>query len=184
MSYTCIKPMKVQNPKTGKVDLRNPGDPVPEADDWVNAGLWVKRGFLMPDDQETLNASGYVRDRLQPRRKATAKDIQRGNDAPIPQPGKPLPGHGGPPPGLTEDMQFIFGKSVLIVYAAPRAGLLTPTAGYTFAWVGLFGAGALGTRIMRFRMDPLKSDRVEGEMSYDQKVVSPEMGAFLTGVIS
>ena len=86
--------------------------------------------------------------------------------------------------GAAEDMQFIFGKSVLIVYAAPRAGLLTPTAGYTFAWVGLFGAGALGTRILRFRMQHLKSDRVEGEMAYDQKVVAPEMGAFLTGVIS
>ena len=86
--------------------------------------------------------------------------------------------------GATEDMQFIFGKDVLLVYAAPRAGLMTPTGGYTFAWVGLFGAGALGTRIMRFRMEHLKSFRVEGEMSYDQKVVAPEMGAFLTGVIS
>lgn len=86
--------------------------------------------------------------------------------------------------GAAEDMQFIFGKSVLIVYAAPRAGLMTPTGGYTFAWVGLFGAGALGTRILRFRMEHLKSDRVEGEMAFAQKVVAPEMGAFMTGVIS
>lgn len=86
--------------------------------------------------------------------------------------------------GAAEDMQFIFGKNVLIVYSAPRAGLLTPTGGYTFAWTGLFGAGALGTRIMRFRMEHLKSDRVEGEMAYDQKVVASEMGAFLAGVIS
>ena len=86
--------------------------------------------------------------------------------------------------GAAEDMQFIFGKNVLIVYAAPRAGLMTPTGGYTFAWVGLFGAGALGTRILRFRMEHLKSDRVEGEMAFAQKVVAPEMGAFMTGVIS
>lgn len=86
--------------------------------------------------------------------------------------------------GAAEDMQFIFGKSVLIVYAAPRAGLMTPTGGYTFAWVGLFGAGALGLRILRFRMEHLKSDRVEGEMAFAQKVVAPEMGAFMTGVIS
>lgn len=86
--------------------------------------------------------------------------------------------------GATEDMQFIFGKSVLIVYAAPSAGLMTPTAGYTFAWTGLFGAGALGTRMLRFRIEMLKSDRVEGEQAYDQKVVAPEMAAFLTGVIS
>jgi hypothetical protein len=86
--------------------------------------------------------------------------------------------------GASEDMQFIFGKNVLIVYAAPRAGLMTPTGGYTFSWSGLFGAGALGTRISRFRMEHLKSDRVEGEMAYDQKVVAPEMGAFFSGVIS
>ncbi len=86
--------------------------------------------------------------------------------------------------GAAEDMQFIFGKSVLLVYAAPRAGLLTPTGGYTFAWTGLFGAGALGTRTMRFRMEHLKSDRVESEMAYDQKVVAPEMGSFMVGVIS
>lgn len=86
--------------------------------------------------------------------------------------------------GAAEDMQFIFGKNLLVVYAPPRAGLMTPSGGYTFAWTGLFGAGALGTRIMRFRMEHLKSDRVEGEMSYDQKVVASEMGAFFSGVIS
>jgi hypothetical protein len=86
--------------------------------------------------------------------------------------------------GAAEDMEFVFGKACLIVYSAPRPGLLTPTGGYTFSWAGLFGAGALGGRILRFRMEHLKSDRVEGEMSFDQKVVAPEMGAFLTGVIS
>lgn len=86
--------------------------------------------------------------------------------------------------GAAEDMEFIFGKNVLIAYGAPRPGLLTPTAGYTFAWTGLFGAGAMGTRIKRFRMEHLAADRVEGEMAFDMKVVAPEMGAFLTGVIS
>jgi hypothetical protein len=83
-----------------------------------------------------------------------------------------------------EDMQFIFGKNVLLSYSPKRPGLMTPAAGYTFAWVGMFGAGALGTRIKRFRMEPLASDRVEGEMAFAQKVVASEMGAFLTGVIS
>ncbi len=86
--------------------------------------------------------------------------------------------------GATEVNAFIFGKDVLLVYAAPSAGLLTPTGGYTFSWAGLFGAGALGTRVLRFRMEHLKSDRVEGEMAFDQKVVAPEMGAFLNNVIS
>lgn len=86
--------------------------------------------------------------------------------------------------GATEDMQFIFGKNVLLVYAAPRPGLKTPTAGYTFSWTGQFGGGTMGTRMKRFRLERNAADRVEGEMAYDQKVVASEMGAFLTGVIS
>jgi hypothetical protein len=83
--------------------------------------------------------------------------------------------------GAAEDMQFIFGKDALLVYAAPRASLLQPTAGYTFVWTRLTGSG---TQIGRFRMDHLKSDRIEAEATWDQKVVSPEMGTFFSGVIS
>jgi hypothetical protein len=86
--------------------------------------------------------------------------------------------------GATENMQFIFGKNVLIMYRPPRPGLMTPAAGYTFAWVDLFGANSAGGRVSRFRMEHLRSDRVEGEMSYDQKLVASEMGAFLSAVIS
>lgn len=86
--------------------------------------------------------------------------------------------------GATENMQFIFGKNVLMLYRPSRPGLLTPAAGYTFAWVDLFGANAMGGRIKRFRMEPLASDRIEGEMSYDQKQVAAEMGAFLSGVVA
>lgn len=86
--------------------------------------------------------------------------------------------------GAAESMAFIVGKSVLIVYSAPSPGIMTPTAGFTFAWTGLFGANAVGGRIKRFRMEALSSDRIEGEMAYDQKLVAAEMGAFLSGVIS
>lgn len=86
--------------------------------------------------------------------------------------------------GATESMAFIIGKSVMICYAAPSPGLMTPSAGYTFAWTGMYGANAMGGRVLRFRMDPIRSDRVEGEMAFDQKVVAPEMGAFLSLVIS
>lgn len=86
--------------------------------------------------------------------------------------------------GATEAMGFIFGKNVLICYAAMSPGLMTPTAGYTFAWTGLFGSSALGGRVSRFRMEHLRSDRVEAELSYDQKIVAPEMGAYLVGVVS
>jgi hypothetical protein len=64
----------------------------------------------------------------------------------------------------------------LLAYSPRRPGLRTPAAGYTFAWTGLLGAGALGIRTKRFRMEELESVRVEGEMAFDMKVVAPELG--------
>lgn len=83
--------------------------------------------------------------------------------------------------GATDDLQFIFGKNLLVVYSAPSPGILTPSGGYTFEWTDRVGGAS---RILRFRMNEKKSDRIEGEMTFDQKVVASEMGAFLTGVIS
>lgn len=86
--------------------------------------------------------------------------------------------------GATASMAFIMGKSVLLCYAAKAPGIMTQTAGYTFAWTGLFGTNAIGGRIKRFRMEHLSSDRIEGEMAYNQKLVSSDMGAFLSAVVS
>jgi len=86
--------------------------------------------------------------------------------------------------GAAEDMQFIFGKSLMMMYRPARPGIMTPAAGYTFSWTGYFGANAVGGRIKRFRVDTIASDRVEGEMAFDFKLVAPEMGVFFSGVIS
>lgn len=86
--------------------------------------------------------------------------------------------------GAADALDYIFGKDVLLAYAAPRPSLQHPSAGYTFAWTGLFGSNAAGMRMSRFRMEHLKSDRVEGEAAYDHKLVAPECGAFFSGVIS
>ena len=34
-----------------------------------------------------------------------------------------------------------------------------------------------------FRLEPIRSDRIEGEMTYDMKVVAKDMGLFLTDVV-
>jgi len=86
--------------------------------------------------------------------------------------------------GAAASMDFVFGKNCLLCYSAPRPSLLLPTAGYTFSWSGYLGAGGNGTRVSRFRIPQIKSDRVEGETAYDQKVVATDMGAFFNGVIS
>ena len=83
-----------------------------------------------------------------------------------------------------EDMEFVVSpKEVLLAYSNPSPSIMTPSAGYTFAWSGLFGAGGAGNRVKRFRMEPLESDRVEGEMTWDQKVIATDLGGFLAGAI-
>lgn len=79
---------------------------------------------------------------------------------------------------------FIGGKAALLCYAAPAPGLMTPTAGYTFSWTGYLGAAPQGQRIMRFRMNPIKSDRVEIEMSFDQKLVSADLGCWFGSAVA
>lgn len=86
--------------------------------------------------------------------------------------------------GATDAMGFMFGKHALLCYAAPTPSLMAPSAGYTFSWTGYLGAGAMGSRIKRFRMENLSSDRIEGEMAYDLKVVAPELGCFFSSAVA
>lgn len=83
-----------------------------------------------------------------------------------------------------DDFDFVFGKSALLCYSAPAPGLEVPSAGYTFAWNGLFGSSAYGSRISKFRMEHLKSDRIEGEMAFDMKVVSSDLGIFFSDLVA
>lgn len=79
---------------------------------------------------------------------------------------------------------FDYGKDALLVYAAPAPSLMKPSGGYTFSWSGYLGAGALGTRTKRFRMEHLASDRIESEMAFDMHVVGPDLGVFLSQVVA
>lgn len=86
--------------------------------------------------------------------------------------------------GATPVHVFIGGKSALIYYRPPAPGLLTPSAGYTFSWTGLNGAGQQGGRIKRLRMEPEEADRIEIQMSFDQKVISADLGYFFTTIVA
>lgn len=87
--------------------------------------------------------------------------------------------------GLAEAMQFVFGtEQALLSHAPSSPSIMTPSAGYTFVWRGLFGAGQNGNRIKRFRMEALESDRVEGEMSWDQKQIASDLGCFFNDILS
>jgi len=83
----------------------------------------------------------------------------------------------------TASMAFVGGKHALLCYVPPSPSLMQISAGYTFAWNGYHGAG-LGTRIKKFRMEPIASDRIEGEMSFDMRVVCSDCGYFFNGVVA
>lgn len=87
--------------------------------------------------------------------------------------------------GSADAVDFIMGKHALLCYSNPRPALRKPSAGYIFAWTGLEGAGAYGNRIVRLPMDllGLGTERIEGEMAFDTKVICRDMGVFFNGIV-
>lgn len=85
--------------------------------------------------------------------------------------------------GATDTFAFIAGKAALLSYSAPAPGLQIPTAGYTFEWNGYLGS-VEGQRITSFRMEHLKSERVEIEAAFDMKVVSADLGVYFASLVA
>lgn len=83
------------------------------------------------------------------------------------------------------DLSFVMGKHALMMYVEKNPGLKKPSAGYTFAWTGLKGAGALGNRIVRIPMPWLGMDteRIEAEMALDMKTVAQDLGTFMKDLV-
>jgi hypothetical protein len=86
--------------------------------------------------------------------------------------------------GAAESNAFIHSTNALLVYAAPNAGIRTPSGGYTFSWRGYLGMTDLGTRVKKFRMEEIASDRIEAESAYDMQVVAPEMGTLFASAVA
>lgn len=86
--------------------------------------------------------------------------------------------------GVAEANQLIMGKHALLYYTPPEAGLMVPSAMYTFSWTGLLGAGAMGNRIKSFRIEKLNSDRVEIEGCFDMKLTGADLGVMFLNAVS
>ena len=71
------------------------------------------------------------------------------------------------------------GKGMLFAYSPSSPSLMTPAAGYTFTWKGYLGGNAVGVKVSKFRMEHIKSDRIEAEQTYDMKVVCSDMGLWV-----
>lgn len=79
---------------------------------------------------------------------------------------------------------YMFGKNCLLLYSAPTPSILQPSAGYTFSWTGYLGATQSGSRMKKFRMTHLESDRLEIDMAFDMKQVAADLGVFFNGAVS
>lgn len=79
---------------------------------------------------------------------------------------------------------FTHGKHALLCHVAKSPSLMTPSAGYIFAWRGVSGGLGANVAISRFRMEHLKSDRIEGETAFDDKVVASDLGYFFSGAVA
>lgn len=87
--------------------------------------------------------------------------------------------------GATIAVDYIAGKTALLTYSPATPTLMMPSAGYTFNWTGFLGSNGSGIRVKKYREpEKYECDMIEGQMTYDQKVVSSDMGYFFTSIIA
>ena len=86
--------------------------------------------------------------------------------------------------GGTDAYAFTLGKQALLAYVPPSAGIMTPAAGYTFTWTGVSQGLGANIGVSSFRMESLKSTRVEAELAFDNKVVGSDLGYFFTSIVA
>lgn len=84
----------------------------------------------------------------------------------------------------TASYSFFHGKNALLVYAAPAPSLLVPSGGYTFTWRGVSDGLGANVGITRFRMQERRSERIEAQMAWDNKLVASGLGYFFSGAVS
>jgi len=86
--------------------------------------------------------------------------------------------------GIADSMGFNFGKAACLLHVAPNPGLMTPSAGYIFAWTGVSGGLGATVGTSQFRMESLRAARVEAEFAFDNKVVASDLGYFFASCVA
>jgi len=86
--------------------------------------------------------------------------------------------------GAADSVGYIAPNSLLLVYTTDTPSIMVPSAGYTFAWTGLF-QNAYSGRITRMEM-PLNnhSVRIEGDMAYGMEAVATPLGSYFYDTLS
>ncbi len=90
--------------------------------------------------------------------------------------------------GAAESLSYLATKEVAFYYKPEAAGLMVPSAGYTFVWDELDRASGFGVTVKSYSGDYWRSQGIEEEvhsiLAYDHKVIGADLGAFIDGVIS
>lgn len=86
--------------------------------------------------------------------------------------------------GAADSMGAVHGKNAALYYVAPNPGILTPSAGYQFAWDGVSDGQGTTVGISRFRMNELRADRIEAQMAWTYEVVSTDLGYFFSNCVA
>lgn len=84
--------------------------------------------------------------------------------------------------GATAAFSFIQGKHALLVHSATSPAPETPSGGYTFVWDQVGSGGGLA--IDAFDIRRTKTRRVEGEMSFSNKIIAADLGVFFPSVVA
>jgi hypothetical protein len=74
-------------------------------------------------------------------------------------------------------------KSALLCYVAPTPGVMTPSAGYRFAWQGIAG-NAMGIRNWKYFDQPRRSWYIETAINDAYVQTAQKLGTFLSGIIA
>ena len=89
--------------------------------------------------------------------------------------------------GIAESNAFIGGKNAMLCYTPKATGLMPPAAGMTFAWNSVPGVSNLGITVESYSDDALKrqqvAEHIQVKMSYDMKVVGPDLGYFFSAIV-
>lgn len=88
--------------------------------------------------------------------------------------------------GLTKNIQPIYGKHILLAHRSNVADVEVPTAGFIIPWTGYMAgdAGMMGNVVYEIDDPHKKGVKIEGEMAFDMRVASADLGFFLSDVIS
>ena len=87
------------------------------------------------------------------------------------------------PRGRDKSMGYLWGKDALLLYVAPRVALKTATAMLTITWNNAPGAAAGGQAISTIPNPLKKTERVEIEAFWTQKIIAAPMGTYFSAAV-